>query len=109
MSAIERRANRAPSLLTAQSNKSMGAAERASSVAILALPKGPSMKRTVSIALATSLVALTVPTVSSGQPATDPAAGQMKLTDKEAAAAADAAQVAWTSMDAAKIDSVYAP
>ncbi len=32
----------------------------------------------------------------------------MKISDAEAAAAADAAQVAWTSMDAAKIDSVYA-
>jgi len=32
----------------------------------------------------------------------------MKVSDAEAAAAADAAQTAWTSMDAAKIDSVYA-
>jgi ketosteroid isomerase-like protein len=65
------------------------------------------MKRTISIALAGSLAALSIPMVSNAQPAAAPA-NQMKLTDKEAAAAADAAQVAWTSMDAAKIDSVYA-
>jgi ketosteroid isomerase-like protein len=66
------------------------------------------MKRTLSLALSASLCALTVPTACWAQdaPASPPAA--MKISDSDAAAAADAAQAAWASMDAAKIDSVYA-
>jgi ketosteroid isomerase-like protein len=68
------------------------------------------MKSTITMALAATLGAMTIPSSATGQPANPPAAApaQMKLTDVQAAAAADAAQRAWTSMDAAKIDSVYA-
>jgi len=88
----------------------MGPAERRSSVATFALQMGLAMKSTISMVLAAALGALTIPSASSAQPANLPAAppAQMKLTDAQAAAVADAAQQAWTSMDAAKIDSVYA-
>jgi ketosteroid isomerase-like protein len=66
------------------------------------------MTRIISLALTGSLGALAMSTVCGAKPAAAPAATEMRITDAEAAAAADAAQAAWTSMDAAKIDSVYA-
>jgi hypothetical protein len=67
------------------------------------------MKNILSTALAATLAAATLPSASIAQPTDVPAAtpSAMKLTDAQAAAIADAAQLAWTSMDAAKIDSVY--
>jgi ketosteroid isomerase-like protein len=66
------------------------------------------MTRTISFALIASLGAIAIPTVCNAQATPAPASTEMKISDAEAAAAADAAQAAWTSMDAAKIDSVYA-
>jgi hypothetical protein len=69
---------------------------------------GLSMIRTISIALRASLGVLAMSTVCNAQTSVPAAQTEMKISDAEAAAAADAAQTAWTSMDATKIDSVYA-
>jgi ketosteroid isomerase-like protein len=64
------------------------------------------MTHKVSIVLTAPLAALAMTVCTQGASASPL---QTKISDAEAASAADAAQVAWASMDAGKIDSVYAP
>ena len=70
------------------------------------------MNRTLTaFAVTVSLGAMTLTTACQKPAANsaEPDANSAMVSDADATAAADAAQAAWISMDAAKIDAVYAP
>lgn len=56
-----------------------------------------------------ALIAATTAMAGCNQKASPPAAPAAAVSEADAAAVADAAQAAWTTMDAAKIEAVYAP
>jgi uncharacterized protein (TIGR02246 family) len=62
----------------------------------------------VTASLGTMVTACQKPAANSAEPAATTTAAAT-LSDADAVAAADAAEAAWITMDAAKIDAVYAP